>query len=598
MRITNRMILNNSATNIGGTKTSVDYTNNQMTTQQKISRPSDDPVIAIRSLRLNTTLSKIDQYYEKNIPDAESWLDVTETALLNMKSLITDFRTQCVKGSTDTLTQTDRETIRQQLESLQSQIYLEGNADYAGRTVFTGFRTDKNLVFTEEDTLTSYDIKEYLRSSNVVEECRYYTGDVLVPTTQGEVLNETKYDLGGTLVDYNDTVQNDYYRIRTGYNTIEDLTGLTFEYGSTDNGSDAGVTFDMSTKADTSLTYNVITYDKDGNQASSTSAELKYSTVAASDVPGVTNSTAKGDLYIFESQEDWQLYTSTLANPDKPGEQMTGKYVGEDDLVFIKETGELVLGANKASQIKTNDANIFIDYKKTGFKAGQLRPEYYYDCTKTSTSDVTEESRLPIKYDKFEKDEDGKPKLYKGNFVTEDYDIDYTVASNQPLAVNTQASDAININIQRDMQEMLEVVNKSIAAHNKIEELKIMKSESQYSSTDYQDKLDEWMALAQKEADYADDNLQKLFSTELGRADKYLGEIAETLTDVGCTADQLRLTKERMSEQQETVKELKSKNDDLDLSQIIIDYTSAYTAYQSSLQAAGKLGELSLLQYI
>jgi len=40
-----------------------------------------------------------------------------------------------------------------------------------------------------------------------------------------------------------------------------------------------------------------------------------------------------------------------------------------------------------------------------------------------------------------------------------------------------------------------------------------------------------------------------------------------------------------MSNQQLTVKTLKSNNEDRELSDIIIDYTAAYTAYQASLQA-------------
>ena len=88
LRVTNNMILKNTSVNINGTKFAVDSTNTQMTTQKKISRPSEDPVTAIRSLRFSTSLSQINQYYKKNIPDAESWLDVTETALLNMKKEI------------------------------------------------------------------------------------------------------------------------------------------------------------------------------------------------------------------------------------------------------------------------------------------------------------------------------------------------------------------------------------------------------------------------------------------------------------------------------------------------------------------------------
>ena len=58
------------------------------------------------------------------------------------------------------------------------------------------------------------------------------------------------------------------------------------------------------------------------------------------------------------------------------------------------------------------------------------------------------------------------------------------------------------------------------------------------------------------------------------------------------------MVNDRMSEQQETIQSLQSSNDDLDLSDIIIKYMAAYTAYQSSLQAAGKLGEQTLLNYI
>ena len=70
MRVTNKMIMNNAASNINSAKETVNTRNKQMTSQKKIDRPSDDPVIAVRSLRLSTTLSQVTQYYSKNIPDA------------------------------------------------------------------------------------------------------------------------------------------------------------------------------------------------------------------------------------------------------------------------------------------------------------------------------------------------------------------------------------------------------------------------------------------------------------------------------------------------------------------------------------------------
>ena len=58
MRVTNNMITANTKSNINGNKVLVDKYNTQMTTQKKINRPSEDPVIAIRSLRMQTNLSQ------------------------------------------------------------------------------------------------------------------------------------------------------------------------------------------------------------------------------------------------------------------------------------------------------------------------------------------------------------------------------------------------------------------------------------------------------------------------------------------------------------------------------------------------------------
>ena len=99
MRVTNSMISKNSMTNMNSNKVNVDKLNNQMTSQKKISRPSEDPVIAIRALRLRSNLFELDQYVERNIQDAKSWLEVTEGALINMERIMDDVYKECVAGS-------------------------------------------------------------------------------------------------------------------------------------------------------------------------------------------------------------------------------------------------------------------------------------------------------------------------------------------------------------------------------------------------------------------------------------------------------------------------------------------------------------------
>jgi len=88
MRITNKIMQRNNLSNINTNKMYQDKLSTQMSTQKKINRPSEDPVVAIRSLRLRSNVTEITQYYSKNIPDAESWLDVTEKALDNLSQVM------------------------------------------------------------------------------------------------------------------------------------------------------------------------------------------------------------------------------------------------------------------------------------------------------------------------------------------------------------------------------------------------------------------------------------------------------------------------------------------------------------------------------
>lgn len=560
MRVTNNMIMKNAASNINSTKELVNKRNTQMTSQKKISKPSDDPVIAVRSLRLSTTLSQVNQYYQKNIPDATSWLDVTETALTNIRSIMADCRELAVTGSTDTYNQTDRNTMLNQLQALQKQLYAEGNSDYAGRTVFTGYRTDRNLTFTENETTTKYEIAQTISVADLMEEHRYYYGDVTIPTNQDEL----------NTLDVGDIDQRKYYRIRLNYDDVKIM--------------------------DTDTYYDEIIKMMPENEAAYDALKPTNGTLVFKEGLGKTAVDTTGvEIKIYANEMEWE--NEMIPNPNPTAEQLAdpaydndadlvkrNKYVGSKEVVVIESTGDIILGDDIAAELMKKDASVSVAYTKEGFDEGELRPEYYYNCIKTY--DLNEEG-TPIEYTKF--DDEGK---------VISFDIQYTIAADQTININTEASNVFDSSLQRDLTEMIEVVQASLDAHEKVEKIKAMKEEAQYDTEAYQAKLNDWLDAAQKEADYVDDNMQKLFSTELGKIDTYYAKINLALTDIGCKTDSLTLTKTRVGDQQETVQELQSSNDDIDLSQIIIEYTAAYTAYQASLTAAGKLSESTLLNYI
>ena len=93
MRISNKMMTNNMLYNINSNKNSLSSLEEQYSTGLAIQRPSDDPIVAVRALKLRTNLTELNQYYEKNIPDAMSWMETTESALRTTSEIITKIHT-------------------------------------------------------------------------------------------------------------------------------------------------------------------------------------------------------------------------------------------------------------------------------------------------------------------------------------------------------------------------------------------------------------------------------------------------------------------------------------------------------------------------
>lgn len=575
MRVTNNMMINNTTKNINGNKANQTYLNNQMTTQKKILRPSENPVIAIRALRLRSTLSQLNQYYEKNIPDVEAWYKMADTAFYNMNKILTDCQTKCNYGNNTTITADDRKTILESLTALRTQLYSEGNTDNAGRSVFTGYRTNSTLTFMEDDPEESYDITQSFTYEDI-SEFKYYSGNVEVPQTLQEVLDGIANGSDRTKSPYiSDTTETAYDRIRLAYDGINDIASLNYKYGTTDvtftGGTEEKVAYydgklrQVNTNGNPLDDTGAVINDKAGNPVvlddSAIVTRTVYQGVDAGGVP-----VAGATLAVYDTEVNWEAAMGT-------------KIVGDGEMVFIKNTGDLVLGSDVSNALKSGRADIQIDYDKTGFTKGELRPEYYYNCTCKTDPDHPVEN---IRYD-----ENGK-KVYE--------DINFNIGVNQSITVNFQADDFFDMSIYQDVTELINATDKAIKAHDKVAKLEEMQREAKY--VDHQDEIQKWLDAARKEADYADENLGNQLSAGVGKFSKYLKKLNVMYTEIGSRGQQLEMTKNRLENQQLAVEELKSTNEDRELSDIIIDYTAAYNAYQASLMAASKIEKQTLLNYI
>ncbi len=324
MRITNKVMQNNALSNINRNKVLQDDLNNQIATGKKIMKPSDDPVVAIRALRLRSDVSQVNQYYEKNVPDAQAWLSLTETSLKTTIDVIKSTVSECEHGATDTLQTSDREKIIDSLKALRDEIYKTGDADYAGRYIFTGFRTDTPLSFGKETT-RKYEITQTFS----FEDCEQMS---YVDTANLSTITEANYDDGSHNIAESAINELKYYRFRLAYDALDGKDGESVELFKRP-------TAEKPDAKDPASGIPAATIMTD--------AEAAYKAVAANGATGL--------CYLIPS---------------------TGELVMSKDVY------------NAINNLPEDQKNLNIEYKKTNWQSTDLRPEHYFYCKADNEKDV------------------------------------------------------------------------------------------------------------------------------------------------------------------------------------------------------------------
>ncbi len=174
MRITNGMVTNNILLSLNRNKLALSKYEQQFSSGKIIQKPSDEPIIAVRALKFRARLEEVEQY-KSNIKDGLSWMQVTENSISNVVEIAKKIRFLCNGATNDTLGKDERETLVASIEQLKEQLANEGNVDYAGRYVFSGYKTDVPLTFREDETKT-YTITEEFTQDDIEELDKVFDG--------------------------------------------------------------------------------------------------------------------------------------------------------------------------------------------------------------------------------------------------------------------------------------------------------------------------------------------------------------------------------------------------------------------------------------
>ncbi|MCL2350489.1 MAG: flagellar hook-associated protein FlgL, partial [Defluviitaleaceae bacterium] len=155
MRLTNSMTTNRMLLNISRNANRMDSLFMQLSSGKVIQRPSDNPIVASRALRFRTNVTEVQQF-QRNVGQAISWMEISEEHLHSMTQILTTQRAELmVQAASSTYTFENRQTITRVLELMFDQIHTELNGTYAGRYVFSGFRTDQPPIITHNNLTTT-----------------------------------------------------------------------------------------------------------------------------------------------------------------------------------------------------------------------------------------------------------------------------------------------------------------------------------------------------------------------------------------------------------------------------------------------------------
>ena len=567
MRVTNGMMRTNSVMNMQKNKVAYDKYLTQYNTQKKIQRPSDDPTIAVRALKYRTTLAEIDQF-KKNIEDATSWMDATETAIKDVDKVMDNMVQYVTQAATGTVNAKDRADINKQLDQYAQYIYEQDmNADYAGRYLFTGYRTDSALLYDKATDDTLYTIHEQLDVSSI-RKYDYVYGRAEIGSSDPSIAGyKTAQQYATDAPKFLST-----NRILISYQDIVDSKA---------NPTTTVTNADGTTKTVNNITPTLVYKDRDGNECK---IEVTIKSVAGDSLPG---NKYNEHLHPRTVAEGGTATAVAVTKPD--GTAGTAKSFGE--VYLVPETGELVFADDIYDDIR-GGSDLMITYQKKDFDKNDIKPEHYFTCETINTGTGKEAI-----YNTDSENRDKWDEYSRYNFRPQE--IQYQINFSQTVQVNTEAYKAVGTIVGRSIEDIKNSCNELDIIEARMSEVeKRIKDLDEGSDAAKIADLKELQTQLQTQMDLQKSVLVKslgaMITTIQGAKDK----INVALADHGSRYNRMVMTKNKIEELEIDTNKAKSDNEDADLGEAYINFTESNLLYQATLNATSKVLGQSLLDFI
>jgi flagellar hook-associated protein 3 FlgL len=155
MRITQNMTSNIFVRNLQKQAEAMLQRQEQLASQKRINRPSDDPSGMARVLDGRSTVAAIDQYVE-NIKQGKTRLEITETTLKQVDDLVQQAGELADANSGEEVTAVQRQLAAENIKDIYDQVMQLANSRFGGRYMFSGYQTDTPAFTRDDDYNATY----------------------------------------------------------------------------------------------------------------------------------------------------------------------------------------------------------------------------------------------------------------------------------------------------------------------------------------------------------------------------------------------------------------------------------------------------------
>lgn len=162
MRVTQTMLTNGNLNYINQNYNRYSKLMDQINSGKKITRPSDDPVIAMKGMRYRTEVVEVKQF-QRNLNEGFNWMENSDAALDEAGSVLQRIRELAVQASNDSYGEDERKNIAKEIERLQEHIVALANTKVGDNYIFNGTDTTNPPINMSE---VDMDINKFIDDLN------------------------------------------------------------------------------------------------------------------------------------------------------------------------------------------------------------------------------------------------------------------------------------------------------------------------------------------------------------------------------------------------------------------------------------------------